>query len=212
VQKNHQSNWTCSKEPVDGSEVCESSKSRQHQHMPLREAVEQDLKSKPCIQQLRIEIEPKLQSKSVDVNERQLTDHWLSDPHHLQRWVPFVGDTLQHVCIADYGPQAITRQSPILKIFSQNCKRSNFCTLDLSKIHGFPSVGVLWSKSCRASSHTVRTGLGTPFLTSAISGLRSALECCNLISSNSFAHRLGTGNSALRLALGPVGLKPELRQ
>jgi hypothetical protein len=75
VQKNHQSNWTCSKEPVDGSEVCESSKSIQHQHMPFREAVEQDLKSKPCIQQLGIEIEPKLQSKSVDVNERQLIDH-----------------------------------------------------------------------------------------------------------------------------------------
>jgi hypothetical protein len=131
------------KEPVDGSEVCESSKSRQHQHMPFREAVEQDLKSKPCIQQLRIEIEPKLQSKSVDVNERQLTDHWLSDPHHLQRWVPFVGDTLQHVCIADYGPQAITRQSPILKIFSQNCKRSNFCALDLSKIHGFKQFSYL---------------------------------------------------------------------
>ncbi|CAM6043156.1 unnamed protein product [Sphagnum compactum] len=117
-------------QPVDGSEVCESSKSRQnHQHMPFREAVEQGLKSKPCIQQLRIEIEPKLQSKSVDVNERQLTDHWLSDPHHLQRWVPFVGDTLQHVCIADYGPQAMTRQSPILKIFSQNCMRLK--TIDL---------------------------------------------------------------------------------
>jgi hypothetical protein len=53
---------------------------------------------------------------------------------------------------------------------------------------------------------------GTPFLTSAIPGLRSTLECRNLISSNSFAHRLGTGNSALRLAPGPVGLKPELRQ
>jgi hypothetical protein len=57
-----------------------------------------------------------------------------------------------------------------------------------------------------------RTRPGTPFLTSAIPGLRSALECRNLISSNSFAHRLGTGNSALRLAPGPVGLKPELRQ
>jgi hypothetical protein len=51
-----------------------------------------------------------------------------------------------------------------------------------------------------------------PFLTSAIPGLRFALECRNLISSNSFALRLGTGNSALRLAPGPVGLKPELRQ
>ncbi len=51
----------------------------------------------------------------------------------------------------------------------------------------------------------------TPFFTSAIPGLRSALECPNLISSNSFAHRLGTGNSALRLAPGPVCDGPELR-
>jgi hypothetical protein len=57
-----------------------------------------------------------------------------------------------------------------------------------------------------------RTRPGTPFFMSAIPGLRSALECRNLISSNSFAHKLGTGNSALRLAPGPVGLKPELRQ
>ncbi len=42
-------------------------------------------------------------------------------------------------------------------------------------------------------------GPGHPFLTSAILGLRSVLECPNLISSNSFAHRLGAGNSALRL-------------
>jgi hypothetical protein len=57
-----------------------------------------------------------------------------------------------------------------------------------------------------------RTRPGTPFFTSAIPGLRSALECHNLISSNSFAHRLGIGNSALRLTPGPIGLKPELRQ
>jgi len=57
-----------------------------------------------------------------------------------------------------------------------------------------------------------RTRPSTPFLTLAIPGLRSTLECRNLISSNSFAHRLGTGNSALRLAPGPVGLKPEFCQ
>jgi len=49
----------------------------------------------------------------------------------------------------------------------------------------------------------------TPFLTSAIPGLRSALECPNLISSNSFAHRLGTGNFALQLMPGPVCDGPE---
>jgi len=56
------------------------------------------------------------------------------------------------------------------------------------------------------------TRLVTSFFTSAIPGLRSAVECPNLISSNSFAHRLRTGNSALRLAPGPVGLKPKLNQ
>jgi hypothetical protein len=54
-----------------------------------------------------------------------------------------------------------------------------------------------------------RTRPVTPFFTSAIPGLRSALECLNLISSNSFAHRLGTGNFALRLTPGPVCDGPE---
>jgi hypothetical protein len=53
-----------------------------------------------------------------------------------------------------------------------------------------------------------RTRPVTPFFTSAIPGFCSTLECPNLISSNSFAHRLGTGNSALRLAPGPVSLNP----
>jgi hypothetical protein len=39
----------------------------------------------------------------------------------------------------------------------------------------------------------------TPFFTSAIPSLCSALECPNL----NFAHRLGTGNSALLLVPGP---------
>jgi hypothetical protein len=52
-----------------------------------------------------------------------------------------------------------------------------------------------------------RTRPVTPFFMSAIPGLRSALECPNL----NFAHRLGTGNSALWLAPGPGCLKPELR-
>jgi hypothetical protein len=51
-------------------------------------------------------------------------------------------------------------------------------------------VGVLWSKSCRAPSQTVRTGPG--------SSPHSTLECPNLISSNSFAHRLGA-ESALQI-------------
>jgi hypothetical protein len=74
--------------------------------------------------------------------------------------------------------------------------------------------GVLCALQCalvfaRPFSRRAPVGPVTPFLTSAIPGLRSALECPNLISSNSFAHRLGTGNFALRLPPGPD--RPERR-
>jgi hypothetical protein len=88
----------------------------------FRQAVERDLLTKSRIQQLRIEIEPKLQSKSVDANEREHSDFWLSDPVHLRIWVPSVAQTLQHLCIVDYGQQAIVRVSPILKLLSHYCK------------------------------------------------------------------------------------------
>jgi hypothetical protein len=112
------------KEKLHEGEACESSKTNEHTIMLFREVLEQELSAKPCIQQLRVEIEPKLQSKSVTADERQMTDHWLSDPRHLKKWVPSVGLTLQHLCIVDYGQQAIMRQSTILTILSQHCECS----------------------------------------------------------------------------------------
>jgi hypothetical protein len=88
----------------------------------FRRAVEQDLQTKLHILQLRIEIEPKLQSKSVGADEREQSDFWLSDPGHLYNWVPSVAHSLQHLCIVDYGHQAIGRVSSILKILSHYCK------------------------------------------------------------------------------------------
>jgi len=92
------------------------------QYTPIREALEYNLKSKRRLIQLRIEIDPQLQSKSVPAEERQECDLWLSDPRHLIKWVPSVGKTLQHLCIVDYGIQAIMRKSSILKILSEHCK------------------------------------------------------------------------------------------
>jgi hypothetical protein len=92
------------------------------QELLFRQAVEQDLLTKSRIHQLRIEIETKLQSKSVGADEREHSDFWLSDPVHLNIWVPSLAQTLQHLCIVDYGHQAIVRVSSILKILSQNCK------------------------------------------------------------------------------------------
>jgi hypothetical protein len=104
-------------------EVCQTKQKQQlKQYTPFRQALEHDLRSKRRLVQLRIEIDPKLQSKSVPAEERRQCDLWLSDPLHLIKWVPSVGKTLQHLCIVDYGIQAIMRKSSILKILSQHCK------------------------------------------------------------------------------------------
>ncbi|KAH8954184.1 hypothetical protein BDL97_08G066300 [Sphagnum fallax] len=113
--------------------ACEGCQTKQKQQLkqytPFRQVLEHDLRSKRCLIQLRIEIDPKLQSKSVPAEERRECDLWLSDPLHLIKWVPSVGKTLQHLCIVDYGIQAIMRKSSILKILSQHCKRLK--TIDL---------------------------------------------------------------------------------
>ncbi len=93
--------------------------------MPTRQVVEHDLRSKPWIRQLRIEIEAKLQSESVRWKRSQQTDLWLSDPGHLFKWVPSAGKTLQHLCIVDYGQRAIMYRPSILEILSRFCEFSN---------------------------------------------------------------------------------------
>lgn len=96
---------------------------QQHREPVLfRDLVVNILENKRHLVQLRIEIEPKLQAKAVSEWERRRTDHWLSDPNHLTKWIHFVQNTLQHLCIVDYGQQAIMRRTPIFKILSENCK------------------------------------------------------------------------------------------
>ena len=91
----------------------------------FRTSVEKTLSWTKCISQLRIEIEAKLQSKIVPESERRKTDFWLSDPLHVKIWIISVKSTLQHLCVVDYGQQAIMRRTTILTILSQNCELSN---------------------------------------------------------------------------------------
>jgi hypothetical protein len=87
----------------------------------ILQGMAQDLPTKLCLVQLRVEIDPKLQSKSVPAEEQALL---LSNPRQLKKWVPSTGNTLRHLCIIDYGQQAIMNQSSILEILSQNCEFS----------------------------------------------------------------------------------------
>nr|PNR33947.1 hypothetical protein PHYPA_023763 [Physcomitrium patens] len=80
------------------------------------------LENKLRLEQLHIEIEPMLQAKSVPEDERRRDDFWMSDPGFLNQCVARAGSRLQHLCVVDYGQQAIMRKSSILRIVSQSCK------------------------------------------------------------------------------------------
>lgn len=103
------------------SQVSENEKEKE-EPLLFRDLVIKVVKQKRNLIQVRIEIESKLQSKIVPEKERRRTDHWLTDPHHLNKWIPFVSRTLEHLCIVDYGQQAIMRRTSILKILSNECE------------------------------------------------------------------------------------------
>jgi hypothetical protein len=100
-------------------------------------------------------------------------------------------------CPENHILKAPKLRSQVLKTMSWKFPKS-FCLAALTYlsdrqtdiVDNFPQC-VIWSKSCRAPSQTVRTRPDP--------SPRSALECPNL----NFAHRLGIGNSTLRLAPGP---------
>ena len=87
----------------------------------IKDQILQCLKGKIGLQQLHIHVEPKLQAKTVP-EDRRKTDLWLSDPYFLRKWLPAMKSTLEHLCIVDYGQQAIIRRSSLIKILSQSCK------------------------------------------------------------------------------------------
>ena len=87
----------------------------------IKDRILQCLKEKIGLQQLHIHVDPKLQAKTVP-EDRRKTDLWLSDPWFLRQCLPQMRSTLQHLCIVDYGQQAIIRSSSIIKILSQFCK------------------------------------------------------------------------------------------
>ncbi|XP_024359856.1 F-box/LRR-repeat protein At4g29420 isoform X1 [Physcomitrium patens] len=114
--------------PVDMSSPNSGSQRRN-----LKDTVVNIVSKKRHVERLRIEVEPRLQSKEVPENERRRTDFWMSDPYFVREWLPRLGATLQHLCIVDYGKQAIMRRSSVLKIISHNCKLVK--TLDLRNMY-----------------------------------------------------------------------------
>lgn len=74
------------------------------------------------VKHLRIEVDQEMQANLFQKEEIHMVDFWLSEPMFVRKWVSACFRTLQHLTVVDYGQQAIMRQSPILRVLSENCK------------------------------------------------------------------------------------------
>lgn len=106
-------------------------------HLRFKDYVVLNLKKKRNLVQLRIEVEPSLQAKSVPDDEKRRTDFWISDPYFLGKWLPVMKFTLEHLCIVDYGQQAIMRRSSIIQILSEYCEYLFHSLLQIVQVHVF---------------------------------------------------------------------------
>lgn len=91
-------------------------------HIPFKQVCLDMLEHADTVEQLRIEIEPEMQANPFQKDELHLVDFWLSEPMFVRKWVSHCSQSLQHLCLVDYGQQAIMRQSPIVRILSEHCK------------------------------------------------------------------------------------------
>jgi hypothetical protein len=74
------------------------------------------------IEHLKLEIEPEMQANPFQKDEIHLKDFWLSEPCFVTNWARRVGPSLQHLCLVDYGQQAILRPTPVVQILADTCK------------------------------------------------------------------------------------------
>lgn len=129
--------------------------------LPIKEMIVRFLKGKDCLLQLRLEIDPKLQAKSVREDERQKTDFWMSDHRFLKQCVNPFASTLQHLCIVDYGQQSIMRKSSIMSILSVTCNRLKTLDLrnmfiDMSDCHRMTSLTSLTWRCVKVNGAALR--------------------------------------------------------
>lgn len=115
----------------DSDDCCGSSHDRsamhcdngsKQQYVTFKQGCLNMLKSTVGVQQLRMEIEPEMQANPFQKEEIHLMDFWLTEPTFVRKWIDTCSRSLQHLCLVDYGQQAIVRQTPVLRILSQNCK------------------------------------------------------------------------------------------
>lgn len=100
---------------------------------PFKETVTSVLGRLNGVEDLRLEIGEKIQGQKYKQEELDKTSLWLSERSFVSKWVPFVSRTLQHLCLVDYGQQAIFKPSPLLQTLSSLCP--NLQTLEVRNMY-----------------------------------------------------------------------------
>ncbi|CAM6088931.1 unnamed protein product [Calypogeia fissa] len=100
---------------------------------PFKDSVNSLLGQLNGVEDLRLEIEEKIQGKRYKQDELDKTSLWLSERSFVSSWVPMVSKTLQHLCLIDYGQQAIFKPSPLLQTLSSVCP--NLQTIEVRNMY-----------------------------------------------------------------------------
>lgn len=98
-------------------------------HVSFKNACLNMLRRVENVEKLRIEVDQEMQANLLLKEEIHMVDFWLSEPMFVRKWVSQCFRTLRHLTLIDYGQQAIMRQSPIVRILSENCKLLSLQTL-----------------------------------------------------------------------------------
>ncbi|BBN12014.1 hypothetical protein MPTK1_5g16780 [Marchantia polymorpha subsp. ruderalis] len=91
--------------------------------VPFKETLLNVVNNLKCVERLRFEIEDDVQANRFKEDVLEKNSLWLSEGPYLEKWLPRVGDTLQHLTLIDYGQQAIFQTTPLLQLLSVHCKQ-----------------------------------------------------------------------------------------
>lgn len=96
---------------------------------------------------LHIEVEPKLQEKTVSEDEKQRTDFWFADNHYWYTYDDRWASSLQSLSIVDYGKQSIPWKSNIIYRLGMCCGQFLILQLSTAKSTLFRSCNLVLNHS-----------------------------------------------------------------
>ncbi|KAL3692154.1 hypothetical protein R1sor_005805 [Riccia sorocarpa] len=96
---------------------------------PFKDIVMSKIKSRNCVERLRLEIEDEMQASRFKEEVIEKNSLWISDDKFVVQWLPPVSANLISLTVIDYGQQAIFHQTLLLQHLSNYCKKLKYLEL-----------------------------------------------------------------------------------